>query len=105
MTRERTKLLGPVLKAWADGGEIQKRISGLMRWEDFRGADPEFEDATYEWRIKPSPRKIWINEYRIHGRPDETRFGYAHLTQEAAEESADTDSHHFIRTHEITLSE
>lgn len=60
-----------VIKAWADGKEIQfrpRRPEGEA-WEDFftprcpRRASPDFNNSYYEWRIKPEKKSIWINIY------------------------------------------
>lgn len=101
MTREHTRLVLPALEAWAAGKTIQGRIKGLAKWEDIQGDNPDFENPHWEWRTKPEPRKIWINEYEVPG--GGTRFGYVHLS--AADAQANSSSAPIARAHEITLSE
>lgn len=102
MTRERTKLLGPVLQAWAEGKAVQVRVIGLTRWEDRTEGDLDFENIRYEWRVKPEPRKIWINEYLDRDAGQGLSVSMVHLTREAALKIA---SGARVRTHEITLND
>jgi hypothetical protein len=49
-----------VIKAWADGAEIQFRdLSG--EWRDCIG-NPEWK-LQYEYRVKPAKREIWSRAY------------------------------------------
>ena len=43
-----------VIKAWADGDEIQYRVEGTDDWEDWNDFEelPLFESISNEWRIK-----------------------------------------------------
>lgn len=50
-----------VIKAWADGKEIQFKRLDHKIWTDYLTLDvPNFNDSSYEWRIKP--RTIIIEE-------------------------------------------
>lgn len=57
-----------VIKAWADGAQIQYQSVHDGRWIDFCGEDDDdpdtgpWSDAPCNWRIKPEPRKGW---YRV----------------------------------------
>lgn len=62
-----------LIKAWADGAEIQKR--GLIGnhqfvpdWEDEK--DPRWSNEYYEYRIKPEPKPDvvrYLKKSAIHG--------------------------------------
>lgn len=41
-----------VIKAWADGKPIQRRLIGAHFWEDV-DEHPYFDNTTLEWRVKP----------------------------------------------------
>lgn len=60
MNREDAKNLLPIIQAFADGKEVQWQESG--KWRTAVG--PSF-CADFEWRIKPEPREIWVNEYKF----------------------------------------
>ena len=51
MTREQTKALLPVLKAWADGKEIECREWDSDRWYVFQALSAYFESEQVEWRV------------------------------------------------------
>lgn len=57
MNRERAKELLPIIQAFAEGKEIQYRISGSDSWDD-RAAPPDFD--VHEWRIKPEAFECWV---------------------------------------------
>lgn len=51
-----------VIKAWADGKEIQYRFED-GKWHDFEHcgtAGPWISDSP-QWRIKPQKRELWLN--------------------------------------------
>lgn len=41
-----------VIKAWADGKPIQRRLIGAHFWDDV-DEHPYFDNTTLEWRVKP----------------------------------------------------
>lgn len=47
-----------LIKAWADGAEIEARVHG--KWVD---ADLPLWDNDTEYRIKPEPVVLYVNEY------------------------------------------
>lgn len=100
MNRHRTKLLEPVLKAWAEGQPIQSRVVGLTKWDTHAGTHADFSDERYEWRVKPEPRKIWVNEYLDHH--NRFRGSMVHLTRKSAENAAASLR---VKTHELTLND
>jgi len=54
-----------VIKAWAEGREIQCRfIGGGWPWDTFvREGMPSFDHSELEWRVKPVTRVLWMNIY------------------------------------------
>lgn len=59
MTREQTKNLLPVLKAWASGDTVQvKATSGSDKFEDYLGNNPHW--LGWEWRVKPTPKEFTL---------------------------------------------
>ncbi len=60
MTPQRAKELLPIIQAYAEGKEIQCRISTKHEWVPAR--NPGWFDC-YEYRIKPEKKKGWINIY------------------------------------------
>lgn len=55
-----------VIKAWADSKEIQFRHITHEIWVDYLISDvPNFNDSSYEWRIKPEDaiidKYIWFS--------------------------------------------
>lgn len=50
-----------VMQAFADGEEVQIDV-GQHEWRD--DPDPEWNWVRFNWRIKPQPKIIWVNEYR-----------------------------------------
>lgn len=49
-----------VMQAYVDGEEIEYTRSGKdWRYSD----DPEWDWSLFEYRIKPKPRTIWVNEH------------------------------------------
>jgi len=49
-----------VIQADRDGKEVEWRPTGAERW---RLATPLWDFDTCEYRIKPEPKAIWVNEY------------------------------------------
>lgn len=55
-----------VIKAWADGHEVEWRYSGPCRWRTFQGeSTPAFWNLDLEWRIKP--HKKWYRVAKMNG--------------------------------------
>lgn len=90
MTREQWAERLPVIQAWCEGKQIEL-LSG-DRWVDVTWDGPLFYAENLQWRIKPEPRKVWVNEYQ-------NRIG-AHLSKEDADAFANHDR---IACHEIEL--
>jgi hypothetical protein len=54
-----------VIKAWADGAEIQVRGSGEPAiWRD--NPEPRFLDCL-EYRVKPEKKQLWVRPYSLPG--------------------------------------
>lgn len=46
------------------GAEMQyKVIGGNDGWTDKEGGEPLFEWGRVDYRLKPQPKEIWVNEY------------------------------------------
>ena len=58
MTRERTRELLPVLKAFQDGRKIQVKLTS-GEWHDITVEEIDV-DSRFDYRIKPTPREWWI---------------------------------------------
>ena len=59
------------------GHELQGQYRGGP-WEDAAGRAVWFDDGDLEYRLKPEPRTIWVNEYpvlpgAIHDTEDDAR--------------------------------
>jgi len=68
--------------AGSDGKNIEVDIGYTGEWEKFH--NPDEPDTIYLWReddyrIKPEPRVIYVNEYKLHGISNQW-----HTTQEGA---------------------
>ena len=52
-----------LIKAWADGAEIQQRYAAVKKWHDI-GQFPSWAE-NFEYRIKPKTIKyrLFLNEY------------------------------------------
>ena len=53
MTREEAKELLPIIKAFAEGKEIQDKIEGVTDWVDTDEINFEYEGQKIKHRIKP----------------------------------------------------
>ncbi len=49
-----------IMQAFADGKTIEYR-NALERWEPIK--DPLWNWTNFDYRIKPEPKVIWVNEY------------------------------------------
>ena len=97
MTRARTKLLLPVLQAWAEGKEIEYRLVHGTEWVQCRREnEPDFKLEGLEWRLKPEPRRFWLNLY-----PGAQPAIYGHESQSLA----DSNSHSGSRSECIEVVE
>lgn len=47
----------PLVQAWSEDKEIQRRINGTF-WDDV--VETDFSYPATEYRIKPEPRKAWV---------------------------------------------
>jgi len=54
MNREQAKQLLPIIKAFADGADVQYMTS---KWNDAN--DPTFYQGV-QWRIRPKPLERWV---------------------------------------------
>lgn len=71
-----------VIKAWADGADVQISVNG-SRWEDIE--DPAFDSKISRYRIKPEPKpdvvyfciaKFGANDYLDDGDFEPTKTQY-----------------------------
>nr|DAH64383.1 MAG TPA: hypothetical protein [Caudoviricetes sp.] len=58
MTERKPHKWAEVIKAWADGKPIQRRLIGAHFWDDV-DEHPYFDNTTLEWRVKPEPVKTY----------------------------------------------
>lgn len=59
ISREKMKLLLPVMTAWATGEIIQLRASKTAKWHDVTDP-PSWTFDPENYRIKPQPRKLYV---------------------------------------------
>lgn len=60
MTRDEARAIAALMLAYADGKTIQMRDG--CHWHD--RPDPEFKARPIsDYRIKPEPKELWVNEY------------------------------------------
>lgn len=52
-----------VLNAYKAGKKIQFRQYGSLLWEDCINNEPRWNWTYYDYRVKPEPKVIWVNEY------------------------------------------
>lgn len=78
MNPERAKELLPIFTAFAEGKSIQIKYGASTDWEWRDLRNPQFGSEKAEYRIKPEPKEVWVNEYIGGG-------CCAYLTKEAAE--------------------
>jgi len=69
MNKDTAKDYLPLVQALADGKVIQIS-TGEGFWTDI--PDPNFGIHPSDYRIKPEPREIWVNQYRFS--PDTVHF-------------------------------
>lgn len=68
MNKDNAKDYLPLVQALAEGKEIQMK-NGAGIWTSYR--DMDFCLIASEYRIKPEPKEIWVNEY-----PNEINSAY-----------------------------
>ena len=56
-----------VIKAWADGAQIQFRGRGIQEWTDVKNWSPRWGDDC-EYRVKPNTRSTWVRPYMYTGK-------------------------------------
>lgn len=61
MNKDNAKDYLPLVQALADGKVIQGYFEIEEVWRDI--AEPRFDAPASQYRIKPEPREIWVNEY------------------------------------------
>lgn len=79
----------PLVQALAEGKVIQGHMAYSGRWEDMSG-DIRFDGPASDYRIKPEPREIWVNEWKPAGKvvfdcaedaaEHAKRYGIGHVT-------------------------
>lgn len=57
-----------LIKAWADGAEIQVSIDGNKPWHDFENNESPSWSTEYEYRIKPEPKHDVVTSVRVIGK-------------------------------------
>lgn len=87
MNKDTAKDCLPLVQALADGRSIKYRI-GAEEWYDREQFD--FSDKPENYRIKPEPREIWVNEWDGNGfvvfstereaMEHANRYGIGHMT-------------------------
>lgn len=65
MDKEQTKACIEVMQAYVDGKEIQLRTNQHNEWLTINS--PSWDWAAWEYRIKPAPKIIYVNEYGTGG--------------------------------------
>lgn len=83
MTPENVKALLPVLTAFAEGKRIEVWSELDKKWEPLTD-NPYFNLEAARYRIKPEPRRIFVNEY------DPGQFGQVHETYDSARTACKT---------------
>lgn len=61
--REETKRRIAVMQAWVEGKKVEyrNRVHKTSVWRN--EVDPAWDWDTYDYRIAPEPKVIWVNEY------------------------------------------
>lgn len=54
-----------VIKAWADGAQIQFKLPKYSHWNDIAG-NPEWLD-NLDYRVKPPKREMWVRPFEYTG--------------------------------------
>ncbi len=61
MNIEQTKEALEVMQAFVDGKPCEWRSRGLTIWKEI--GTPSWDFVKNEYRIKPVPKEIWVNEF------------------------------------------
>ncbi len=78
MNKENAKDYLPLVQALSEGKTLQRKTSSDSEWADITECAFTFDIECY--RIKPEPRRIWVNEYESDG--------YFYSTKQEANEKA-----------------
>lgn len=88
MNKDNARDYLPLVQALAEGKVIQEKHSVDSPWEDC--ANPDFSWHPGDYRIKPEPREIWVNEWDGNGfvvfatereaTEHANRYGIGHVT-------------------------
>lgn len=80
MTPEQTKSAALVMMAWAEKPDrtvVERRyLAPQLAENPWCSYDPViygWQPSTYEYRIKPEPRKVWISTYQLNN-PNRASF-------------------------------
>lgn len=60
MTRDEARAMAALMLDYANGKTVQKYYDGV--WSDLD--QPAFQSTPSDYRIKPEPKEVWVNEYR-----------------------------------------
>ena len=86
-----------VIKAWADGAEVQYRTNDRAVWQDWvstsYSAIPSFR-ADVEWRLKPAPVKLMYRAALMGAGCEASYLEFVNTHEQAAHLFGDE---HFIR--------
>ena len=65
MNRDETKKCIEIMQAYVDGKTIESRRNSAVQWNHIDGkhATPSWNFVEAEYRIKPEPKVIYVNEY------------------------------------------
>lgn len=85
MNIEETKEAIKVMQAFVDGKIVQYKQPALDCWYDLVDINPIWNWGCVNYRIKPEPKEIWVNEY-------DGCWGIVHGTKEEAKNRADRDA-------------
>lgn len=87
MNKDNAKDYLPLVQALANGKVIQVEVDG--KWIDMTG-EMHFSGVPSDYRIKPEPREIWVNEWDGNGfvvfatereaKEHAKRYGIGHVT-------------------------
>ena len=52
-----------IMQAFLDGKKIEVRTSPDRGWREIDTVNPHWDWYGQDYRIKPEPKEIWVNEY------------------------------------------
>lgn len=79
MNREDLAAMIAVMQGALDGKLVECRVRTGWDGDPWRSGEVSWDWARYEYRLKPEPRRVWVNEYRDGG------FGGVYSTRDDAE--------------------